>query len=68
MTGRTDRGRTTATGRMTGRIDAQRTKTATTRHEGTNGQRTDDDDATDVTSTDAQTNQRWVLLQGSISI
>ena len=42
--GRTDRGRTMTTERTTRRTDEQRTRTAITGHDGTNGQRTDDDD------------------------
>ena len=49
----TDRGwTTTTTGRTTGQTDGQRTTTATTGHEGTDGQRRDDDDDNDRTGND----------------
>ena len=47
---RTDRGRaTTTTGRITGRTHERKTTKATTGHEGTDGQRTDDDGTDDGT-------------------
>ena len=52
---RTDRGRTTITGRTTGPTDGQRMTTTTTGHDGADAQRTDDDGMDDGTDTTGRT-------------